>query len=281
MVLNTFTAAQIKIVLAWFLQFGEPIFDVFGTINLIIACMVLFFAFLFYVRSFFLVSWNWKMTKDEAHCSKQSLIEAPSKQRKFSILWESFSIERFVGRYFYAIQTIRNILFVTIIYGLQNEAILQACLLLIASITYILIFLRGKPFKYKRDFIATILNETILIIEELLILVFAINQKIKLMELNTTIQLGWVMIGCIIAALGINGLFLIIGVICTVLESRKKKKEKEKLKEKEKEKEKILKNEEIHSPDMTRPIESSNVSKIDIREEQPSQLIEIELSKQF
>lgn len=224
MTFNFINGAQVKFALAWCLQFGEPVYDVYGIINLVFAVVVLVVVVVVSVVSISFSTWNWNTVINEAFLSKKRLETLSIRQKKFACLHHPYVVEFSLGRYFYLVQAIKNTLFVVIIYVYQGHAIEQSYLLLFLSIVYTVILVVGQPFKRKIDLAIVLLNEICLLIEEILLVIFSINQKTVLLEEEIMNIIGWVMIGCMVAVLGINGIFIILSIAIPIFEYFRRKK---------------------------------------------------------
>lgn len=226
MIISSVTGALVKLSLAFYLQLGEPKFDLLGTINFLVGLVVLLLTACFFVLAFFLVTWNWKIVKDELFLDKRTLEIASTAQKRFEIFWKSYRLNFAVGRYFYVIQSFRNFLVVTIVYTFQNSPTEQSYILLFASIIYMLILVISRPFKKTSEFVNVLLNEFFMMIEEVMMVVFSINKKLKFLGKSGGEMLGWVMIGSILAALVVNGVILLYTVIYGAYKALSKKKVK-------------------------------------------------------
>ena len=213
MTFSFINGAQIKFTLAWCLQFGEPVFDTYGIINLVVAVLVLVAVVVVSAVSFSFSTWNWNIVQNEAFLSKKRLEMLSSRQKKFVCLWKPYILDFSFGRYFYLIQSIKNSLFVTILYVYQGHPIEQSYLLLFTSMLYIVMLVVGQPFKRTIDLASVLLNEIILMVEAALLVIFSINGKIAFFGDDVLNLIGWILIGCMLGVLGMNGVFILLSIV--------------------------------------------------------------------
>lgn len=228
MVLSSIIGAQTKLALAWSLQFSNPFGNVYCIVNFVIALVCLLAILAVYIAIVFKISWYWSIVRERCFLSRQVLVKAHTKQKKLGILWKSYDVKTTVGRYFLLLQMVKNTLVVMIIFALYNYPLAQCYTLLFLSIIYLIIIGIGRPFKRVIDTLNCIMNEVWLLLEEILMTVFATNKTHYFLTLNSGNMLGWVMIGIILLSLGSNILCILAAIIQSIIEKLRKKKRKKK-----------------------------------------------------
>jgi hypothetical protein len=225
-VLGTIIGAQIKLAFAWCLQFSNPLVNMYSIINLVIAVVSILAIIAIYIACIFNISWNWSIAREKLFLGSQTLIKAEFRQKKLGILWNSYNISASTGRYFVVFLLLRNTILVAIICLLSNYPLAQAYLLIFISIIYLFIIGVGKPFKSRINTLTVISNEMCLLLEEMIMAVFATNKSQNFMSLSTVSMVGWVMIGAMFLSLATNILCIILTVIGVIVEAIRKRREK-------------------------------------------------------
>ena len=227
MLLNSIIGAHTKLALAWFLQFSHPFGNTYSLVNFIITLMSTLAILGVYIAIIFKVSWNWGIVKEQLFLSRQVLAKALMKQNQLAILWKAYDVKSSIGRYFVILQMVRNTIQVAIIFTLSTYPLAQCYSLLFLSALYMVIIGVGRPFNRAIDTLNAISNEACLLLEEILMTIFAVNKDKNFMTLSAGYALGWVMIGIIFLSLGMNGLCIAAAIITSMVESIKKKKQKQ------------------------------------------------------
>jgi hypothetical protein len=225
-VLGMLIGGQIKLAFAWCLQFNNPLVNMYSIINLVIAVLFLLAIIATYVACIFNISWNWSISRKKMGLDHQTLIKVELRQKKLGILWNSYDVSASTGRYFVLFQLLRNTILVAIICLLSNFPLTQSFLLIFISITYLFIIGVGKPFKSRINNISVISNEMCILLEEMIMAVFATNKSQDFMSQSTGSVLGWVIIGAMFLSLATNILCIILNVFRVIVEAIRKWREK-------------------------------------------------------
>jgi len=93
-------------------------------------------------------------------------------------------------------------------------------------VIYLLIIRVGKPFKSTIETLSVISYEICLLLEEILMVVFATNKINNFMTLSTGNMVGWVMIGAMFLSLATNILCILLTVIRVIVEAIRKRRDK-------------------------------------------------------
>ena len=228
LILSCVTSNHSKLVLAWFLQYSEAKFDIFGIINLVISVFSLLGVITLTLFSINHTRWSWKITRDRLFLSKAALEAAEPSQKQFAFITNDYVTENSVGRYCFILSFTKVLMMVTIIFWLPQSPIAQAYLLLFVSILFLLILVIGKPYKTLDKQLAVVINEIIMLGQEVIVAIFATNREMKFLSLDQGMLFGWVFIVLIVLSLVVNTIFPIIIILRSLVASWRNKKNKSK-----------------------------------------------------
>ena len=228
LILSCVASNQSKLILGWFLQFSGPKFNVYGIINLIIAAISLLGVIILTFISIKHAKWNWEIARDRLFLRKATIAAATPRQKQFAFVTHDYVTEYSVGRYFFVLSFAKVLLMVAIIFWLPLSPIAQAYLLLFVSILFLLVLIIGRPYKELDKQLAMVTNEIIMLLQEVIVAIFATNKQMKFLSFNKGIILGWVFIGIVLLSFVANGLFAIFAVIKALVMSWKNKRKQSK-----------------------------------------------------
>ena len=230
LILSGIASNHSKLVLGWFLQYSVSSFDAYGIINLIISMLSLLGIILLTLIFIHHARWNWRIARDRLFLSKTVIKAATARQKQFAFVTNDFVTENSVGRYCFVLSFAKVLLMVAIIFWLPLSPIAQSYLLLFTSILFLLILIIGKPYKQFDKQLAAMTNEILMLLQEVIVAIFATNKQVKFLSFNKGIILGWVFIGIVLLSLFVNALFPIIIILRSLVISWKNKKKKNKSK---------------------------------------------------
>ena len=219
---------QSKLALGWFLQFSGTSFDAYGISNLIIAVLSLLGVAIVIVVPVNHTRWNWRVTRDKLFLSREAIKASEPRQKQYAFVVNDVVTETSVGRYFFVLSFAKVLLIVAIIFWLPKAPIAQIYLLLFTNIFFILALLIGKPYKELEKQLAMLSNEIIMLLQEVLMAVFATNKQVKFLSYTQWMVMGWIFIGLILLSLVVNAFVAIFIIIKALVISWRNKKKKSK-----------------------------------------------------
>ena len=228
LILSSVASSHSKLALAWSLQFLSPVFDLYGTINFVVAILFLVGVTALTTVSIHHAKQNWEVIREKIFLSKKTLELVEPKQKQFAFITEEYVAETSIGRYYFAISFAKVFLTVVITFWLPQAPIAQGYLLLLLNGFSIVVLLIGKPYKKTDKMLAVLLNDIIMLLQEVLLIIFATNKQKQFLSLDQGMMIGWVFIGFILLALLVNALFAVYSVVKTIIISLKNRKKNSK-----------------------------------------------------
>ena len=226
LILSSVAGCQSKFALAWFLQFWEPVFDIYGILNLVVAALSSVGVMILTIFSIRHTKWNWGITRDRLFMSRKSLEVAEPRQKQFAFITNDYMPETSIGRYFFVVSFAKVFMTVAIIFWLPRAPVAQAYMVLLLTLFFIITLFVGKPHKELEKRVSILTNEIIMLLQAGLVAVFATNKQIQFLSLNQGMVIGWFFIGLILLALVVNPLFTAFSILKVLVSACKKKKRK-------------------------------------------------------
>ena len=225
-IVGSIIGAQINITLSWCMQLSNPFRNTYDIANFVITIICTIALVVFYILLCFKISWNWKIVREKLFLSRSTLEKAQLIQKQFGVLWEPYNVKATIGRYFVVFQTLRNTVFVVLIAVLANYPIAQCSILIFLSLQFIGAIIVGRPLNGNIDFLTCLANEIIILAQEVILVVFALNKSHNFLTLAMGNRLGWAFIGTTFGAVGFNFIGIVIAIVVMIIQAIKKRKER-------------------------------------------------------
>ena len=229
LILSCVVSNQSKLILGWFLQYSGLKFNAYGIINLVISALCLLGMIILTTISIIHAKWNWKIARDRLFLRKASREAARRRQKQFAFVTDDYATGNSVGRYFFVLSFTKVLLMVTIIFWLPLSPIAQSYLLLFVSILFLLVLLIGRPYNQLDKQLAVVTNEIIMLLQEVIVAIFATNKQVKFLTFEQGMIFGWVFIGIVLLSLFVNVFFALLIIVRGFVISWKNKKKQSKL----------------------------------------------------
>lgn len=220
---------QVDFVLAWAIQFNEPVFDAYGTFNFVAAIVVLVVNVFAYIAFARIIKKNKHYIQTQtqsidASSTTTTVSQQPQNRhhKKYSILCGDYHQDSFGSTYFMFISYAKNTLFVLIVFFFPRAPFVQSYLLLTLSICSLILLVKLKPFESRASLINSIINEALACLTAALMCVFAVNKKKSCLTMEKFTIVGWVFIGSVLFSIASN-LLLTLSTILTQLKELKQK----------------------------------------------------------